>query len=133
MLDVLVALLLLAVALTGACVTLIQAMRASGEALRATLAADLAADLTEELHSVADPAVREVVFASWRNKVATVLPVAGMKPEEFASLTTVPPEPVEGVMTPVAPLLHLRLRWHTQGGEIRELGLALAAPTGGPR
>jgi len=130
MLDVLVALLLLAVALTGACATLVQALRATGDALRATQAADLAADFTEGLRGVTSPAQREALLVSWQTKVAAALPVTGMMPEEFATLVSVTPEPAEGA-TPVVSLLQLRLRWRGSGGEVRELGLPLAAGIGG--
>jgi len=130
MLDVLVALLLLAVALTGACVTLIQALRATGDALRAAQAADLAADFTEGLRGETSPAEREALLASWRIKVAAALPVAGMMPGEFASLEPVAANPAEGA-APAVPLLHLRLRWHASGDEVRELRLPLAADIGG--
>jgi Tfp pilus assembly protein PilV len=91
MLDVLVALLLLALTLTGACVTLVQAMRASHGALLATRAADLAADLTEDLQTARSPAQADALMAAWRRRVALDLPVADMEPGEFASLRPVPP------------------------------------------
>lgn len=127
MLDVLVALLLLAVVLTGTCATLIQAVRSSGDALRATRAVDLAADLTEELRGAGSPAQAEAVLASWRSRVATVLPVGAMEPEEFASLAPTSLEPAEDATTPVSPPLLLRLRWLGAGSEQRELLLPVAA------
>lgn len=127
MLDVLVALLLLAIVLTGTCGMLIQAVRASGDALRASQATDLAADLTEDLRGAGSLAQMEAVLASWRNRIATVLPVTGMEPEEFASLAPSPVEPVEDAATPVVSLLLLRLRWLAAGGVQRELVLPVAA------
>lgn len=127
MLDVLVALLLLAVVLTGTCATLIQAVRSSGDALRATRAVDLVADLTEELRGAGSTAQAEAVLASWRNRVPTVLPVGEMEPEEFASLARSSLEPAEDAATPVSAPLLLRLRWLGAGSEPRELVLPVAA------
>jgi type II secretory pathway pseudopilin PulG len=127
MLDVLVAVLLLAMALTGTCATLIQAVRAGGDALRATQAADLAADLAEDLRRATSPAQAQGLLADWQGRVEAVLPVAGMAPAEFGSLTVQPRAPAEGATAPLAPLVHLRIRWIASGGEIRDLVLPVAA------
>lgn len=132
MLDVLVALLLLAVVLTGTCATLIQAVRSSGDAMRATRAADLAADLTEELRGAGSLAQAEAILAAWRSRVTAKLPVAGMAPEEFASLTPAPVKPADDATPPAVPLLLLRLRWLGADSERRELLLPLAAPVEDP-
>src|SRR5688572_108339 len=89
MLDVLVALLLLAIVLTGACATLMQTMRQVHGALLATRAADLAADLAEELRAAASAAQIDAAVAAWRTRVASTLPVGGLLPDEFASLRRV--------------------------------------------
>lgn len=122
MLDVLVALLLLAVTLTGACLTLLQTLRATHEALLATRAVDLAADLCEELQGAASATQADAVLAAWRTRVSTLLPVAGV--EQFASLVEIPADPGEG--TP--PLRELTLRWRAvAAGATRELRLPLPA------
>ena len=65
MLDVLVALLLLAVTLTGACATLVQTLRATHAALLASRATDLAADLLGAVHPYLMPC--EGVF-TWKRR-----------------------------------------------------------------
>lgn len=122
MLDVLVALLLLAVTLSGACATLIQAMRASHGALLATRAVDLAADLSEQLQDATSEQQAQAMLTDWRARVAAQLPVAGMAPEEYASLDALPTawdadaEPTPGGR-------ELTLRWWRAAGEARELRL----------
>lgn len=131
MLDVLVALLLLALTLTGACVTLIQAMRASQDALLATRAADLAADFTEDLRRVQSQAQAEVLLTGWRDRVGSVLPVAGMDPVSYASLEPVPLDPA-GEFASAVRAYALRLRWRAAYSEIRELELPIAATFASP-
>lgn len=124
MLDVLVALLLLALTLTGACLTLLQTLRATHEALLATRAVDLAADLAEELQDAASAAQVDAVLEAWRGRVGAVLPVAGMEPEQFASLAELPH--VAGDDAP--PVRELTLRWMAVSARApRELRLPLAA------
>jgi len=119
MIDVLVALLLLAVTLTGACATLVQTMRATHQALVATRSVDLAADLTEELLDVTSRAQADAVLIAWRNRVAVVLPVAEMDPREFASLTA-----AYELMESPPYRYELTLRWRiARTREIRELSL----------
>ena len=89
MLDVLVALLLLAIVLTGACATLVQTMRQVHGALLTTRAADLAADLAEELREVISATQADAAVAAWRTRVASALPIGGLLPEESASLRQV--------------------------------------------
>lgn len=127
MLDVLLALLLLATVLAGTCAALIQAVRASGESLRASRAADLAADLIEELRGAASATQANGILAAWRNRIPAALSVAGLGPEEMASLTASDPQPAGDATIPVAPLLLLRLQWIGTGSETRELVLPLAA------
>jgi hypothetical protein len=132
MLDVLVALLLLAIALAGACATLIQTMRASHAALLSTRAVDLAADLTEDLQAAATDAQALAVLASWRARVPAVLPVAGLGPEGFITLARVLPR--EGEAPPAAPphLYTVSLRWHGPSpGELREIDLPVPAAAPG--
>ena len=128
--DVLLALLLLAIVLTGTCAALIQAVRASSDALRATRAVDLAADLTEQLRGAATPAQMQSVLAAWRDRVPVILPVAGLEPDDYASLTPFEPEPADDATAPLAPLLLLRLRWRGAGSGLRELVLPVAGRPG---
>jgi hypothetical protein len=121
MIDSLVALLLLAVAFTGACTVLLRGMRASQEALLTTLAADLAADLDELLEIHADDGAGQLL-AEWRQRVGEVLPVAGLAPEEFASLE---PAAGEGASLPALPLHLLTIRWRGPGGQDGQLVLPL--------
>lgn len=125
MVDVLVALLLLAVVLTGACATLIQSMRITHDALLATRAVDLAADLTEELRGVTSVSQVEPLVSAWRERVGASLPVEGLEPEEFAALLALPlPDQAGG---PASRRYELVLRWRAppQSG-LRELRLPVA-------
>lgn len=126
MVDVLVALLLLAVALASACATLIQTMRAMHGALLATRAVDLAADLTEELRGVTSATQAQSMVNAWRERVSVALPVAGLEPEQFAALMPLPVE--EGQAGDAAPRRYeLTLRWHgPPAAELRELRLPVA-------
>lgn len=126
MLDVLVALLLLAMVLTGTCVTLVQTMRATGAALLATRAADLAADFTEDLRDVRSAAQVEPLLLAWRSRIATLLPVSGMEPDEFASLALAPTA-TPGETEPVVRSYLLTLRWRAAPEDTRELQLPVAA------
>lgn len=126
MLDVLVALLLLAVTLTGACSSLIHAMRATQESLFATRAVDLAADLAEEARMAGTTEAADAMLAAWRERVRAALPVTGLEPEQFASLNAAPPD---GEDEPAmdAPHQVLTLRWRGVSGQLEELTLPLAA------
>lgn len=125
MIDVLVAMLLLAVALTGACATLVQTMRATHAALLATRAVDLAADLSEELRQAASLDETRVLLADWRSRVATALPVAGLAPDQYVSL--VPDAPLTEESTGDGVSRHvLTLRWRGDQGDLRELKLPVA-------
>lgn len=126
MLDALIALLLLAMVLTGTCVTLIQTMRATGAALLATRAVDLAADFTEDLRGVTSVAQADALLVAWRARVATLLPVSGMEPEEFASLVPAPPA-TAGETEAAVRNYELTLRWRVAREETRELKLPVAA------
>ena len=123
MLDVLVALVLLALALTGACVTLVQAMRGSHNALLANRAADLAADLTEDLRGADSAARAAETLGAWRTEVASKLPVAE---KDFLSLQPAPP-PAPGEPASLVPHYQLRLRGKASDSESRELILPIAA------
>jgi hypothetical protein len=125
LIDVLVALLLLAVCLTGACATLIQTMRTTHEALLVTRAVDLAADLTEDLRGVQSVTQGEAVLAAWREQVRRALPVVGLDPDEIASLAPMPAPPdASGEGPGVSHELVLRWRGSPNQG-IRELRLPL--------
>jgi Tfp pilus assembly protein PilV len=124
LLDTLVALLLLAVVLTGSCATLIQSMRATGAALLSSRAADLAADFTEELRSASSASEVATLLTLWRTRVATLLPVAGMQKEEFAALQRAPVTSTGTV--PVVNTFLLTLRWQAPSGERRQLTLPVA-------
>jgi hypothetical protein len=126
MLDALVALLLLAMVLTGTCVTLIHTMRATGAALLATRAVDLAADFTEDLRGATTVAQADTLLVTWRARVATLLPVSGMEPEEFASLAPAPAAPTGETGFAVGNYL-VTLRWRVAQSETRELRLPVAA------
>lgn len=127
MLDVLIALLLLAVALTGACATLIHTMRSTHDALLATRAVDLAADLSEELKRLPAAMTPGDAVGAWRERVRVTLPVAGLAPEQFASLAIAG---IAGTDEPAADgALHLvTLRWRSARGELEELNLPVVIP-----
>lgn len=132
MLDVLVALLLLAVTLTGACATLVQTMRATHAALLATRAADLGADLGEDLQGVISAEQAEAVLGAWQGRIAAVLPVAGMEPEEIISLVAMPAEPEDSAGATPADARELILRWRdATGSGTRQLRLPVLAPASG--
>lgn len=118
MVDVLVALVLLAVTMTGACTTIFHSLRATHRAQLATHAADLAADLIEQTRGLPPGADVTAILAQWRDRVAVILPVAGMQPGEYASLT---PRPASSAHLP--PIADLRLRWHEDSRTVRELHL----------
>jgi Tfp pilus assembly protein PilV len=112
MVDVLVALLLLAVALAGACAALLHALRTTHEALLTTRAVDLAADLTEDLRSVTSVTEAAQRLSGWRQQVIALLPVAGMRPEDIASLE---PMPLAAEVTAAGgPYFELTLRWNSR-------------------
>lgn len=125
MLDVLVALLLLAVTLTGACVTLVQTMRATQGALLTTRAVDLATDLIEEARGVRTTEEIDALLTAWRARVGAVLPVTGLEPEQFASVAPASTNAAEesGIETP-HPVL--TLRWRGAQSGLEELSLPMA-------
>lgn len=126
MLDVLVALLLLAVTLTGACATLVQTLRATHAALLATRATDLAADLTEDLRGVQSDEQARSVLATWQTRIAAILPVAGMDQDEIVSLVAMPSGDFPG--TAPAVVHELTLRWRdATGSGTRQLRLPVPA------
>jgi Tfp pilus assembly protein PilV len=126
MLDVLVALLLLAMVLTGTCVTLIHTMRATGAALLASRAVDLAADFTAELRGATSGTQADTMLVAWRSRIAALLPVSGMEPEDLASLAPAPPA-AAGETQAAIRSYQLTLRWRVAPEEIRELKLPVAA------
>jgi Tfp pilus assembly protein PilV len=127
MIDVLVALLLLAITLTGACATLVAAQRSTHSALLATRAVDLAADLAEELHTVTSITEIDALVAAWRGRASAELPVAGMEPDQFASLTQAAAQ--SAATSGGVPRHELTLRWHDgRAGGVRQLTMPVAAP-----
>lgn len=110
MIDVLIALLLLAVTLAGACATLVRATRAAHQALLTTRAVDMAADLAEALEQPDRAGRPEELLAEWRSRIATALPTMGMAPEQVVSLAPLAPADESGAW--VEGVLELVLRWH---------------------
>lgn len=129
MLDVLTALMLLAVTLTVACVTLIQTMRSTHDALLATRAVDLAADLSEALKQAQGPDELEPLVTAWRERVRATLPVAGIAPEEVASVAAVTDSEREAV-DPQDTFHVLTLHWRGARGNVEELILPVVAFAG---
>jgi Tfp pilus assembly protein PilV len=105
--DVLVALALLAVALLGSVAALTQTLAQSRAAALHTRAVDLAADFAEELRASAAAAERMTTLAAWQSRVAQALPVGTLPPAQYATAIAV---------APTAQLPHARvdlvLRWH---------------------
>jgi Tfp pilus assembly protein PilV len=119
--DVLVALLLLAIAIGGACESLVAATQSSRAALLRLRAVDLGADLSESLLALTSADGLAPLLEAWRAQVRTVLPVAGMEATDFAGIRTAG----EAGGLPA----ELSLRWHDPhppGTE--ELVLPLAPP-----
>lgn len=132
MLDVLVALLLLAVALTGACATLVQTLRATHAALLATRATDLASDLAEDLQGIESDEQAGDVLETWRGRISAVLPVEGMEQDEIVSLVDMPAEPAEPQAATPAVVRELTLRWRDGiGSGTRQLRLPVLSLASG--
>jgi Tfp pilus assembly protein PilV len=91
--DTLVALLLLALSLLGACTMIVRTMGASHAAAVQTIAADLATDLAEDLRAgVIDPTdIRSV--QTWRIRVGGALPVGTPPLDAFADVARQPLQP----------------------------------------
>ena len=91
MIDTLVALLLLAFSLLGACTLLTRTLAASRGATVQTIAVDLASDLAEDLVSenlrARSPIARDETVRAWQLRVADILPVGVPPLDHFASLT----------------------------------------------
>jgi Tfp pilus assembly protein PilV len=104
--EVLIALLLLALALLGAGVTLVQSMHANHAASLQTRAVDLATDLAEDLQSARSATNIAAAIARWRQLVPATLPVGGIAPAEYsvASLVT-------AGTGPAPTRFDLQLRW----------------------
>jgi hypothetical protein len=89
LIDTLVALLLLAFSLLGACTLLIRTLAASRAATIQTTAIDLAADLSEELAAEAlrasVPSIPDEVVRAWRLRVSDALPTGIPPLDQFAS------------------------------------------------
>jgi hypothetical protein len=129
MLDVLVALMLLALTLTAACMTLVQTLRATHDALLATRAVDLAADLSEELKRIQAPGDLDPLLAELRERLRGTLPVAGIAPEDMASLAPfINPDDAEPL--PQDSVRLLTLRWRGARGTVEELQLPVVVAAG---
>lgn len=124
MLDVLIALLLLATTLGGACVTLIQTMRSTHSALLTTRAVDLATDLVEEARHIQSTETATALLVAWRARVGETLPVAGLDPEQYAALAPAPMD-ADGRPGAAAASQVLTLRWRGTRGELEELSLPM--------
>lgn len=116
MIDVLIALLLLGIALTGTGVTLVQTMRSTQGALLSGRAIDLASDLAEELRLATTPAAARATLSIWQARVATILPVSGVAGEH----ATVAASSAQGHIDIV-------LRWRRDAGHIQELRVPIGA------
>ena len=81
LIDTLVALLLLALSLLGACTMLVRTLGASRAATLQSTAVDLATDFAEDLRS--GPASMQ----GWQQRVATVLPVGSPPLDGYADAT----------------------------------------------
>ena len=103
--DTLVALLLLALSLLGACTMIVRTMGASHAAALQTMAADLATDLAEDLRAGAIDPLDVQAIQEWRSRVAETLPVGTPPLDAFAGVA---PEPQQAGK-PRA--LNVSLRW----------------------
>jgi Tfp pilus assembly protein PilV len=122
MLEVLIALLLFAVALLGSCASLVHGMRAAHSALLLTRAVDLAADLAEDVRGLPAGGEVDAAVAQWHERVGSALPVSSA---DFAGATTVTADPL-------SPQLDLWLRWRDpSAGASQELQLPAILATGG--
>lgn len=127
MFDVLVAMLLLAISLTGACLSLVHTMRTTHAALLATRAVDLATDLSEQLRHAGSATQVAALLVAARARIATVLPVAGLEPEQMLRLESLPP-PAEAEAAMPSGGAQLVLRWRAAGGPApHELRLPLSS------
>jgi hypothetical protein len=66
------------------------------------------------------------MLVPWRSRIAALLPVSGMEPEDFASLAPAPPA-AAGETQAAIRSYQLTLRWRVAPEEIRELKLPVAA------
>lgn len=74
LLETLIALLLFAMGLLGACSALTASLRATHRALLASRAVDLAADYVEDLHAAAADADLDLLLATAQQQARTSLP-----------------------------------------------------------
>jgi type II secretory pathway pseudopilin PulG len=130
MLDVLVSLMLLAVTLTAACMTLVQTMRATHDALLTTRAVDLAADLSEQLKRPHRPEDIDTLLTEWRDRVRSTLPVVGIAPEDMASLLPFRDTEDEAAEVAEDSIHLLTLRWRGTRGQAEELRLPVVVVAG---
>lgn len=125
--DVLLAILLLAMGMAGACAGLIRTLQSTHDALLATRAVDLATDLAEQLQFAGSAADVESAFTSWRTAVAATLPVAGMAPDAVATLLPSVPHPSSGMA--VSGGYELTLHWRVRGeSRLQVLRFPVVAP-----
>jgi len=88
--DTLVALLLLALSLLGACTMIVRTLGASHSAALQTMAVDLATDLAEDLRAGAIDSRDILAMRTWRNRVAGTLPVGAPPLVGFAEVVPMP-------------------------------------------
>lgn len=125
--DVLLAILLLATGLAGACAALIRTLQSTHDALLATRAVDLATDLAEQLLLAGNGAEVDSVFTRWRSTVGDSLPVAGLEPEALATLLPSLPDASSGVSLPGS--YTLTLHWRVRGeSRLQELQFPVVVP-----
>jgi Tfp pilus assembly protein PilV len=103
LIEALVALLLLATAMMGAGMAMIDALSAQRAALLQTTAADLAGNLAEALRSAPDLATAQAEIQSWQGEVLRQLPQA--EPQALRR-----PRPLSPASLPAGFDIHLRWR-----------------------
>jgi Tfp pilus assembly protein PilV len=118
LIEALVALLLLATAMMGAGMALVDALSAQRAALLQTRAADLAGNLAEALRSAPNLAAAQVEIQSWQGQVLLLLPRA--QPQALQH-----PRPLSPASLPAA--FDIRLQWREgRSSAISQLTLPLA-------
>jgi hypothetical protein len=90
--DTLVALLLLALSLLGACTVIVRTMGASHAAAIQTIAVDLGTDLGEDLRAGAIDSLEIRNMQIWRHRVAGALPVGVPPLDAYADVVPMPPQ-----------------------------------------
>lgn len=122
MLDCLVALLLFALALSGACAISIRALRATHVALQESRAIDLAADLSESLRQASSGADARSRIEELQRRMEREMPVAGIDSARHASISELPATPT----TRPAAMRQITLRWNDPPEGTHEISMPLA-------